>query len=167
MKPLKVYGRCRFGDSKASILQAKNPSNVPLSQQGDLPWWSLKLSRWGCAHLAFTRGSHGNVAAPGLFPSIMQRRHPECLADSCTLSASIAKSSHQTCSPGHLRRCSFAAILSVVWHLVVDTEFRQQKGSADSLESLYSNKEQKQKAFPFRFPFNTVFKGKSATRGSV
>lgn len=87
----------------------------------------------------------------------MQRCHPECSADSCTLSACIAKSSHQTHSPGHLSRCSFAAILSVMWHLAVDTEFRQQKRSAESLESLYSNKEQQQKAFPFRFQFNTVF----------
>lgn len=86
----------------------------------------------------------------------MQRRHPECSADSCTLSASIAKSSHQTCSLGQLSRCSFAAILSVMWLLAVDTEFKQQERSAESLKSLNSSKEQQQKALPFTFSFNTI-----------
>lgn len=60
------------------------------------------------------RQNFDNTAAPLLFPSIMQRRHPECSADSCTLSASIAKRSHQTRDPGRLPHCNFAAILSVM-----------------------------------------------------
>lgn len=97
-----------------------------------------------------------NAAAPVLFPSIMQRRHPECSADSCTLSASIAKSSHQTCGPGRLPHCNFAAILSVMWHLAVDTELRKQTHSADSLESSTQTTTNDNSSYS-RFPFNTGF----------
>lgn len=65
-------------------------------------------------HKESYRQKFDNAATSVLFPSIMQWRHPECSSDCCTLSTSIAKSSHQTCSPRRLPHCNFAAILSVM-----------------------------------------------------
>lgn len=113
------------------------------------------------------RQNFDNAAAPVLFPSIMQRRHPECSADSCTLSASIAKSSHQTCSPGRLPHCNFAAILSVMWHLAVDTELRKQRHSAESLESPTQTNNNNKWQFQLYFHFTAVSLIKSATRRDI
>lgn len=108
-----------------------------------------------------------NTAAPVLFPSIMQRRHPECSADSCTLSASIARSSHQTCSPGRLPHCNFAAILSAMWHLAVDTELRKQTHSAESLESSTQTKNNSKWQFQLYFHLTPVSLIKPATRRNI